>query len=300
MMEKEQLSSCILSLPRRRESSLLSRANPILLFFILIITSCTSTPDLWYKTEATQSDFNLDSRECEIIAEQFALQQSETGKRIDPVNFMQQYLQCLNGKGWSQTKPETTQNHDQSPFPKAELSIEQKERSLSGFDHHISLPDDFSLLSRHETRIGPTVMEQFFWQGEDNTFINLIFQQNNETTFELTLYPVTDPYQLYTSGSGQKAKNLLQWSTFVGKIKDEWVMGIGAFYLANKNQRLIIVITKNLDSPSAPAPANLILSSNQHEQIEAFSSQWTSWLESQFPEKSKWTDWWKKLIPNSL
>ena len=336
MMEKEQLSSCILSfpqrrsatchsreggspallfnysqarrkpfttitsLPRRRESSLLSHAYTILIFFALFITSCTSTPDLWYKTGATQNNFNLDSRECEIIAEQFALQQSETGKRIDPVNFAQQYLQCLNAKGWSQTKPETAQNHDQPPLPKVDLSIEQKESSLSGFDHHINLPDDFSLLSRHETRIGPTVMEQFFWQGEGNTFINLIFQQNNETTFELTPYPVANPYHIYTSGTGDKARDLLQWSTFFGKIQDEWVMGIGAFYLANKNQRLIIVITKNLDTPSTQPPPNLILSSNQHAQIEAFSNHWITWLESQFPEKSKWTDWWKKLIPNSL
>lgn len=310
MMKKEQFKALTLSLPQRRPATchsreggspvLLSFANKILLFFVLLITSCTFTPDLWYKTGATQNDFNLDSRECEIIAEQFALQQSESGKRIDPANFSQFYLQCLNNKGWSQTKPEAAQSKDQPPLPKKNLSLKQKGNILTGFGHRITVPKGFKLLSRQQSQIGPTVMEQFFWQGEENTFINVIFQQNNVTTFELTPYPVTNPYHIYTSGTGQKAKDLLQWSSFFSQIGHEWVMGVGAFYLANKNERLIIVITKNLATPLTPPPQNLILSGNQHEQVEAFSNHWTTWLESQFPEKSKWTDWWKKLIPYNL
>ena len=286
------------SLPRRRESSLLSCTNAFRLFFVLFITSCTSTPDLWYKTGATQYDFNLDSRECEIIAEQFALLQSETGKRIDPVDFSQQYLMCINSKGWSQSKPVTGETNNQSPAPQPPLSIEQNGTTMSGFGLHITLPDNFTMVSSQLTQIGPTVMQQYFWKNESNTYMNVIFQKNNKTRFDISPYPISEPYQLYTSGTGEKAKDLLQWSTFFGKIQDEWVMGVGSFYKESKNQRLIIVITQSLDLPSSSPPANLTLSNNQHEQIELFSDYWVTWLEKQFPEKSKWTDWLKKLLPS--
>ena len=299
-MLKNLLDNTITSLSRRRESSLLSLTNAILLFFIPLITSCTSTPDLWYKTGATQNDFNLDSRECEIIAKQFALQQSETGKRIDPVNFSQHYLQCINNKGWNKNKPVTLETDNQPPTPLPQLNIEQNGTTLNGFGLHVTLPDNFTMVSSRQTTIGPTVTQQFFWQNESNTFINVIFQKNNKTRFNISPYPVSAPYQLYTSGTGEKAKDLLQWSTFFGKIQDEWVMGVGSFYKESKNQRLIVVITKNLDQPSSTHPPHLTLSNNQHEQIEIFSDYWVAWLESQFPEKSKWTDWWKKLIPDNL
>lgn len=275
-------------------------SSSILLLFILFLTSCTSAPDLWYKTGATQNDFNLDSRECEIIAKQFALQQSETGKRIDPLNFSKYYLQCINNKGWSQTKPITAETDNQPPNSQPQLNIEQNGTTLNGFGLNITLPDNFTLTNTQQTTIGPTVMQQYFWQDESNTFINIIFQKNNKTRFDITPYPISDPYQIYTSGTGEKAKDLLQWSTFFGKIQDEWVMGVGSFYKESKNKRLIIVITKNLDSPSTTPPPNLTLSSNQHEQIEAFSSNWTAWLEAQFPEKPKWRDWLRKLLPSNL
>lgn len=286
--------------PRRTQQKIAYSTLLFLSILVLFITSCTSTPDLWYKTGATQNDFNLDSRECEIIAEPFALQQSETGKRIDPVNFSQHYLQCINSKGWSRNKPVRSETDDQPPAPQPQLNIEQNRTTLSGFGLHITLPDNFTLVSSQHADIGPTTIQQFFWQDESNTFINVIFQKNNKTRFDISPYPISDPYQLYTSGTGEKAKDLLQWTTFFGKIQDEWVMGVGSFYKESKNQRLIIVITKNLDPPTTKPPANLTLSSNQHGQIEAFSNHWTNWLESQFPEKSKWTDWWKKLSPDSL
>jgi len=274
--------------------------NTILLLLALCITSCTSTPDLWYKTEATQNDFNLDSRECEIIAEKFALQQSETGRRIDPLNFSQQYLQCINNKGWSQAKPVTEETNEQPPTPFPQLSIARNGMTLSGFGLHTTLPDNFTLASTQQTVLGSTVIQQFFWQNESNTFINVIFQKNNKTRFDISPYPISDPYKLYTSGIGDKAGDLLQWSTFFGKIQNEWVMGVGSFYKESKNQRLIIVITKNLDLPSSTPPTNLTLSRNQHEQIEVFSNQWTAWLESQFPKKTKWGDWLRKLLPSKL
>lgn len=282
------------------KKALLYNSITSLLFFILFITGCASTPDLWYKTGANQNDFDLASRECEIIAEQFALQQSETGKRIDPVTFSKYYLQCINAKGWSQNKPATPETDNQPSDPQSQLSIERNDTTLSGFGVHITLPDNFTMVSSQQTQIGPTVMQQFFWQDKSNTFINVIFQKNNKTRFDISPYPLTDPYQLYTSGTGKKAKELLQWSTFFGKIQNEWVMGTGSFYMASKNKRLILVITKNLDLPSGTPPANLTLSSNQHEQIEVFSDYWVAWLESQFPQKSKWKDWLKKLVPAAI
>jgi hypothetical protein len=296
---RQTLQKTDTSLPQKQESRILPRTNAILLLLLLFITSCTSALDLWYKSGATQNDFNLDSRECEIIAEQFALQQSETGKRIDPTNFSQQYLQCINNKGWSRNKPVTPETNALSPAPQPQLNIEQNDTTLTGFDLHVTLPDNFTIVRSRQAQIGPTVMEQFFLQDKSNTFINVIFQKNNKTRFDISPYPVSTPYQLYTSGTGVKAKDLLQWSTFFGKIQEEWVMGVGSFYKESKNQRVIIVITKNLELPSSPPPPRLTLSNNQHEQIEAFSKQWVAWLESQFPEKSKWRVWLNTLRPST-
>lgn len=277
----------------RISSSLLS----ILPVFTLLIASCASTPDLWYKTGGTQRDFDLDSRECEIIAKQFALQQSETGKRIDPVIFSQQYVQCINAKGWSRNKPGADETTGQPSAPPPRLSIKQDGATLSGFGLQVTVPDNFTLVNSQQSAIGPTIMQQFFWQDESNTFINVIFQQNNATQFDIIPYPISGPYRLYTSGTGEKTKGPLQWSTFFGQIQDEWVMGVGSFYSASKNKRVIIVITKNLNPPAGAPPARLTLSGNQHEEIEAFSNRWVGWLESQFPEKETWRDRLRKMFP---
>jgi len=58
----------------------------------------------------------------------------------------------------------------------------------------------------------------------------------------------------------------------------------------------IIVITKDLDPPSESPPEKLKLSTNQYQQIEQFTIEWEKWLESQFPEKSRWDDKIKKIL----
>ncbi|MBU0480047.1 MAG: hypothetical protein KKG47_02980 [Proteobacteria bacterium] len=256
----------------------------------ILLASCTSSPNLWYKAGATQHDFNLDSRECEIIAEKFALQQSETGKSIDPANFSRHYLQCINDKGWSRNRPVADRTADHPAVPSNPLNIRHDGSSLHGFGRQVALPENFTLLKNRLTSLKPTIMQQFLWGNEDNTFISIIFQRNDATRFDITPYPLAEPYRLYTSKTGNNTGDLLQWSAFFGQIQTEWVMGVGSYYLTNKTERIIIVITRKLDPPAAAPPANLALSRNQHEQIEAFSSRWVAWLESQFPEQKTWKD----------
>lgn len=127
-------------------------------------------------------------------------------------------------------------------------------------------------------------MQQFFWQGEDNSYINILLQKNINMIFEQIPYPVTKPYILYTSGDGERAKERLQWATFFGQIGSEWIMGTGAYYYVSKNERIIVVITNPLEQPAGSPPKNTTLTRNQYLQIDQFSNQWQSWLNKQFEQ----------------
>lgn len=259
---------------------------PLFLLCLLFLAGCAGS-ESWRKPGGTQASFNLDSRECRLIGEKIALLHSETGRSVDPVYAARAYEECMAAKGWRRQKAQA----GASPAAEAEtgtaslpaLAEMVDADTLVGFGQQIVVPSGFNMLQPKKMRIGPTVMEQFFWEADNSTFISVIFQENNQTSFEQIGYPVTSPYSLYTSGTGKSAGRLLQWAAFWGRIQDDWVMGIGSYYYVNKNQRIIIVITSPLTQPLTTPPANVTLSREQYHQIDAFSDHWQSWLEKQFP-----------------
>jgi hypothetical protein len=259
------------------------KANRRLFYIIvLIFAGCTHT-SVWEKTGGNQQSFDLDSRECEFIAQQLSLQQSETGKRIDPTFYNKAYIECITTKGWSKKtiapEPENGSNVEETVQQLAEsISI----NSAKGFGQTITVPDTYRLVANKRFQSGPTIIEQFFWKGEDSSFINILFQKNTAATFKKIPYPVSEPYVLYSSGKGDKAQELLQWTTFWGHIDSDWIMSTGAYYYASKKERIIIAITKPLVPPSAVLPQNVTLTRNQFMQIDEFSSQWQTWLNEQF------------------
>lgn len=255
----------------------------IFCLIVLLLAGCTHTA-AWEKPGGNQQSFDLDSSECEFIAQQLSLEQSETGKRIDPIFYNNAYIACINAKGWSpkSVAPEPGKESDAETVQQLAESISIN--SVTGFGQTITVPDTYTLVANKQFKSGPTIIEQFLWKGKESSFINILFQENTAGTFKKNSYPVSEPYVLYTSGKGDKAEEQLQWTTFWGNIDPDWIMSTGAYYYASKKERIIIAITKPLVPPSGVPPQNVTLTRNQFIQIEEFSKQWQTWLNEQFPE----------------
>ena len=253
----------------------------IICITVLLLAGCTH-PEVWEKTGGNQQSFDLDSRECEYIAQQVSLQQSETGRQADPTSYSKTYTDCLGSKGWSR-KAVVPESEEGTGSKTVEQLAEQiNVNSVKGFKQTITVPDTYKLIANKQFQSGATIIEQFFWKGEDSSFINILFQKSTAASFEQLPYPVSEPYQLFTSGEGEKSRERLQWATFWGNIDPDWVMGTGAYYYVSKKERIIVVITKPLAHPSGAAPQRVSLTRNQFLEVEQFSKQWQLWLNQQF------------------
>jgi hypothetical protein len=251
---------------------------------VMLFAGCAHT-EVWEKTGGNQQVFDIDSRECEYIAEQVSLLHSETGKKGDPAHFSKAYTECLNSKGWS--RKVVVPGSAKVPAPGTtvkQLAELVNSNGIQGFGQTVTVPDTYKLLKNKQFQSGPTIIKQFFWKGDDSSFINVLFQENVSTTFEQLPYPVSEPYRLYTFGEGKKAGERLQWAAFYGNIGSNWVMGTGAYYYVSKNERIIVVITKSLAHPSGTAPQRVSLTRNQFLEVEQFSKQWQLWLNKQFQQ----------------
>ena len=253
----------------------------LLLMAVALLQGCASSTQTWYKPGGTQREFDLDSKECEIIAEQQALFKSETGKRSNPLDYAEFYQRCIITRGWS-TMPEAESKPDNAaPAVTALGSLEGNQ--LNAFDHRIILPATAQLQTNKRNVLGPTRTESFFFsQGE--YFLNIILQQSDTATFQSIGYPVENPYRLYTSGG----KDNMRWSAFWGRIGNDWVKGVGSFVRYSEDKRSIIVITSPLEPPDGKAPEGLSLAANQQREMGRFVNHWRLWLEEQSSPPALW------------
>jgi len=254
----------------------------IFYLIILLLAGCTHHPQLWEKTGSSQQAFDLDSRECAIIGRKLSLQQSETGKTVDPSFFSNAYRECLSAKGWSKKSIIPGPGKGSGSETTRQLAELINANTLMGFQQTITVPDTYELQTNKQFQSGTTLINRFFWKGEDSVFINILFQENIGANFEQLPYPVLEPNILFTSGAGEMSKERLQWATFFGNKGTDWIMGTGAYYFVNKKQRIIIVITGPLAQPSGIPPENTTLTRNQFLEIDGFSEQWQLWLNQQF------------------
>ena len=248
---------------------------------LLLLQGCASPHQTWYKAGGTQREFDLDARECEVIAEQQALLKSENGRRYDPLTYVDLYQRCITAKGWSSVPPQAAQGQPgQEPLPAPPLG-QHIDNRLAAFGLEFTLPADARLLSEKKQTVGPTNLDSFMFRAGGN-FVNFILQESEEATFNPIDSPVSPPYQLYTAASADN----LRWTAFWGVVNGEWVKGIGAFFTVSKKQRVIVVITADMAAPEETPPEDLHLARNQYQEMEAFIHQWQPWLEKQAPRES--------------
>lgn len=242
--------------------------NRLLSFIIIacLLTGC-ATSETWYNPNGNQTTFNIDSRECSLVAQSVAPEDATTS-----------YLHCLRAKGWSRQSPATqataTTPSSQSQSLATLLQVDDGQL-LHGLEQQIPLPENFALIKQSHAELGVLSATTFLLQGPDNTFLNITFQQNNKTTFKKIPYPVAQGFHLYSQAPGKPGQNTFNWTAFFGQVDQEWVMGLGGYHTINKKQRLIIAVTRPLTPPSQPPPANLLLTPAQHNEIQQFLKIWS-------------------------
>jgi hypothetical protein len=273
----------------------INAAAHIFCLIFVLLAGCTPT-GTWERSGGDKQSLDLDSRECEFIANRVATQQSEKGQTADPGIFRKTYSECLVSMGWHEKTAAIDSEKEGYQDPVQQLAEAINPTTIRGFGQTITVPDNFTLLTNKRMQSGPTIIEQFFWKGKDGSFINILFQKNLAATFKQIPYPVAKPNQLYTSGQGDKARERLQWATFFVQKGSNWVMSTGAYYYVNSKERIIIVITKPLARPSGTVAEKAVLARNQYLQMEEFSVQWQRWLDLQFPAGPGILTQFKKLF----
>jgi len=234
----------------------------------LWVSGCGSSK-MWYKSGNSQVDFDLDHNECRRIAEEVSRQATVTGAKINLEVFNTSYNNCLFSRGWTHTPPGGEQKNVQ-PVVMAEV----KGNEIYVFDRVLALPAGFALVSNQVSGFEDVRIQTLFFQGEGPVYLNMTVQEAFSRQFDPVDYPVNDPFFVFEKGKAGNKKRPVNWTVFSGDFKGEWVAGIGAYYLVDKNKRINIVMTSAIPSQKEFPPKGLRLTKFQKMAVEAFSDEW--------------------------
>lgn len=254
-------------------------------FLPLLLTGCGSNQIRWYNPGHNQADYDRDVQECTLIAEEMGRQATLTGKMIDENAFHMSYINCITAKGWSSTPPPQAQpTTPQNNQTVANIARRDADGTVHGFNLAFPIPNSFVIIANHQESHGPTSAQVILLRGPDETYINLMFQQVQNYHFMATDYPVKKPFFLYNRGDKEESSEYLRWATFCGELQDQWMVGLGAYILADKEQRITLAVTHLLPSQQGAVPEGLRITANQHLAAEKFEAEWVAWLQDVTPK----------------
>jgi hypothetical protein len=242
---------------------------------VLMLAGCAGRMQHWYNPGETQVDFDRDAQECDIIAREFARQATLTGNRQDPETYVRTYNNCLYAKGWSVLPPGSD-----SPAGGPPPAAFEKNGTVKGFGEAFTVPTGFVLKSNVTRTYGPTLMQNLFFQGPEQSYINFTFQKGLTRDFAPADFPAREPFFLYEQGALRKDPDRLRWTIFFGNLKNSWVAGLGGYLLLDDRQRVLIVVTKPLPPRNEKPLPGLRLDSGQIKAMEKFRAAWLPWLKS--------------------
>ncbi len=245
---------------------------------ILFLSGCAS-PKLWYKPGRSQVDFDVDNQECLRVAEDMGRQATITGKKIEPDVFTNTYNNCLFARGWTHTPPGAEQK-----YVKVVKLARINGNTVTVFNQHLLLPSGFKLINNQITGFEDVRMQTLFLQGAGPVFLNINIQQTLSRQFDSIDYPVNEPFFVFEKGRDKSCKPPVNWTVFAGDYRGEWVAGIGAYYLIDKNKRISIVLTRAIPSQKSSPPPGLQLTRSQELAVEAFSDEWLGVVKAGFFE----------------
>lgn len=159
---------------------------------------------------------------------------------------------------------------------------EVKGNEIYLFDRVLTLPEGFVLSSNLISGFEDVRMQTLFFKGKGPVFLNMIIQETFSRQFDLVEYPVNEPFFVFEKGKAGNKKLPVNWTVFSGDFKGEWVAGIGAYYLVDKNKRINIVMTRGIPSQNELSPERLNLTKIQKKAVESFSDQWLELIQAGF------------------
>jgi hypothetical protein len=243
---------------------------------MIVMTSGCGTSKRWYKPDHSQVDFDLDHRECMIMAEEISRQATITGEKQDQDVLSVTYSNCLFSRGWTHTPPGELQKHVQ-PTPLATIDGNR----IHVFDEILLLPDDFHLVSNQTGGFQDVMVQTLLIALEDRYFLNIVIQEILSRQFDSIDYPVNDPFFVFDKGNNIiKGENRVDWKVFAGEFQGQWMAGIGAYYLKDKHRRITLVLTTDIPAPTQDPPAGLLLAKSQQQAVVSFSNQWLEYITS--------------------
>jgi hypothetical protein len=252
----------------------------IVLISLIFLQAGCARQQIWYNPGHSQMDFDRDSQECSIAASALARQATLTGKREDPATYVRVYNGCIHEKGWSQTPPaESAKDSGAGRVQAQQLALLHANGTIEAFDRRLQVPEGFVLEADGIQGREDTLLQSFLFRNGE-LFINYTFQKSLGRRFEAADYPVAEPFFLYEQGMASRKPDV-RWAVFAGNLQASWVAGLGGYFLLNKRERIIIVVTRSLPSPAERVPAGLRLTSEQFQAMEQFRDQWLGWLPAQ-------------------
>ncbi len=243
---------------------------------IFLIAGCGASPR-WYKPGHGQVDFNLDDQECRRTAEEIARQATLTRKKVDPEIYATVYENCIFSKGWTHTPLHSS---DQTSLKPVVALAEINENNITVFDHQIQLPRDFRLMTNQVAGSQGLRMQTLSFQGNGPVFLTMVVQETLSRKFIPVNYPVNEPFFIFEQGEEKKETGQLKWTLFAGEFQGEWIAGMGAYLLVDKNRRITFVMTQNISSQEKSPPPGLRLTQKQKNEIIAIKPGLLSFLRS--------------------
>ena len=266
----------------------------LLMIFALLLGGCASK-QLWYKAGKTQVDYDRDAQECKIIAKEFARQATVSGTSEDSLAYQNILQRCLTGKGWSMMAPAPAAREESRDLTlDREMTVASSNgRSVQAFGAEIVLPEQFILAKTSRNDVGPSLLQSYLYRGPGDTFITVMAQKAiaKSTHFESTPYPVQPPFFLYEQGAIENGGMKSPWTIFCGKIKGDWVMGLGSYFMINNKERITLIVTRSLMAQETEPKPGFHLSPEQFATVDAFEKDWLSWIEESVvvPSPSLWS-----------
>lgn len=243
---------------------------------VLLVCGGCAAPKMWYKQGHNQADFDLDHRECQIIAEEIGRQATITGKKADLDVFAATYTNCIFSRGWTRTPPgEEKKNVQAAPLAKIDKT------RIHVFGEKLMLPDDFTLKSNRAGGFEDVKIQNMVFEGDGPVFANIIIQEVLSRQFDAIDYPINEPFFVYDRGRDDLNGNKkVHWAVFSGEFEGNWMAGIGAYYLMGKYRRINLVLTIDIPAQHQAPPDGLLLTERQKKAVTSFSNQWLGYIKS--------------------
>ena len=246
--------------------------------------SCSSQQAVWYKKGAGQADFNIDDAECQIIAEQFAKEATLTKQRIDVEEYAKVYERCIYNRGWSPEPivSDAARKTNSQPAPTASPIAAWEDQQIKVFGRVFKIPKDFSLTDNRFHSWQSVKTQTLSFHTRDGMSLIVIFQAHTHRKFDSADFPANEPFFIYDKGGAPSEGRHIRWTVFAGDHQGNWLSGIGAYYLLDKDRRVTMILTTPISLPEGVPPEGLRLTRNQKDEIDEFQASWIKYIQTAF------------------